>query len=225
MTGAVKHEGISARDLCVRSRKGVVVGPLDLTVPQGSLVVVEGPAGSGRSVLLLALTGRMSGVEGELTVTGIPHRPARRLRAATSIARLADLVDVDDPLSVSECVTERCLADGITARDSSRRMSELVGVLGFRVPRETPVGELSSLERSLFLVLLAQLRPADLTVLDDLDHDLSPAEQSHALHRLTGLTDTGVTVVVSTVAAPDNLPEGTILVRLPGPEETPGEVL
>lgn len=217
---------LRARDLSVHAKDGTVLAPVDVIARPGEVVVVEGCTGSGRSVLLLALTGRMRGARGELEVAGVSADRPRRLRAVTSVARLSDIVELDDPLTVGECVTERCLTDGVPERAGSRRMSELEDALGFRVSRETTVGDLSMLGRVLLLVLLAQLRPASLTVLDDLDHDLSPADQVRALEHLAGFARTaGVVVVVSTVAAPDPLPPGTALVRLPSTRTTPGELL
>ncbi len=215
-----------ARGLTVHARGGSVVAPLDVTAGPGEVLLVEGTTGSGRSVLLLALAGRMRGVGGDLEVAGVPGTRPRRLRAVTSVARLGDVVDLDDPLTVAECVTERCLTDGVPERDGSRRMSELEDALGFRVPRDAAVGDLSMLSRVLLLVLLAQLRPAALTVLDDLDHDLSPADQVLALEHLGRLARAADAVVVtSTVAAPDPLPPGTALLRLPSTRPTPGDLL
>lgn len=217
---------LAARGLTVRTKRGTVVEPLDLVAEAGEVVLVEGATGSGRSVLLLALAGRMRGVEGDLEVAGVPGTRTRRLRAVTSVARLGDVVDLDDPLTVAESVTERCLTDGVPEREGSRRMSELEDALGFRVPRDAAVGELSMLSRVLLLVLLAQLRPAALTVLDDLDHDLSPDDQVLALEHLGGLARAaGAVVVTSTVAAPDPLPPGTALLRLPTTRPTPGDLL
>ena len=228
--GEVPEEGVPpllvARGLTVHARGGSVVEPLDVVAAPGEVLLVEGTTGSGRSVLLLALAGRMRGVGGELEVAGVPGTRPRRLRAVTSVARLGDVVDLDDPLTVAECVTERCLTDGVPERDGSRRMSELEDALGFRVPRGAAVGDLSMLSRVLLLVLLAQLRPAALTVLDDLDHDLSPADQVLALEHLGRLARAaGAVVVTSTVAAPDPLPPGTTLLRLPSTRPTPGDLL
>ncbi|AXH97766.1 hypothetical protein [Ornithinimicrobium avium] len=215
-----------ARGLTVHARGGSVVEPLGVVAAPGEVLLVEGTTGSGRSVLLLALAGRMRGVGGELEVAGVPGTRPRRLRAITSVARLGDVVDLDGPLTVAECVTERCLTDGVPERDGSRRMSELEDALGFRVPRDAAVGDLSMLSRVLLLVLLAQLRPAALTVLDDLDHDLSPADQVLALEHLGRLARAaGAVVVTSTVAAPDPLPPGTTLLRLPSTRPTPGDLL
>lgn len=217
---------LEAHGLTVRTKAGTVIEPLDVVARAGEVVLVEGANGSGRSVLLLALAGRMRGVDGRLQVAGVPGTRPRRLRAVTSVARLGDVVDLDDPLTVAECVTERCLTDGVPERRGSRRMSELEDALGFRVPREAAVGELSMLSRVLLLVLLAQLRPAALTVLDDLDHDLSPDDQVLALEHLGGLARAaGAVVVTSTVAAPDPLPPGTTSLRLPTTRPTLGDVL
>ena len=215
---------LRARGLTVRSGGSTVVGPVDLTAHAGEMVIVEGPAGSGRSALLLALTGRMRGVGGELEVgEGTGERP-RSLRATTSVARLGTIVDLDDPLTVGESVTERCLTEGIPEREGSHRLTVLGDTLGFRVPREATVGELSMLTRVLFMTLLAQLRPAALTVIDDLDHDLSPGDQAVALDHLSGFAaKTGTVIVVSTVSAP-HVPTGGTLIELPAPARTPGDV-
>lgn len=213
-----------ARGLTVQTARGTVVGPLDLAAHAGQLVIVEGPANSGRSSLLLALAGRMRGVTGDLEVAeGSSVRP-RSLQAVTSVARLGTIVDLDDPLTVGETVTERCLADGLPAREGSHRMTVLGDILGFRVPREATVGELSMLTRVLFMMLLAQLRPAALTVLDDLDHDLSPQDQAVALEHLAAFAAvTGTVIVVSTVAAP-HVPHDGTLIRLSATTHTPGDI-
>ncbi len=215
---------LRARKLTVRTNRGTVVGPVDLAAAAGEVVVVEGTAGSGRSALLLALTGRMRGVTGEVDIDGVSGDRARDLRAITSVARLGSIVELDDPLTVGECVTERCLAEGIPEREGSHRMTVLGDTLGFRVPREATVGELSMLTRVLFLTLLAQLRPATLTVLDDLDHDLAPHDQARALQHLAAFAArTGTVLVVSTVAAPEMPRPGQVL-RLPATHHTPGEI-
>lgn len=213
-----------ARGLTVQTARGTVVGPLDLTAHAGEIVIIEGPASSGRSSLLLALTGRMRGVSGDLEVAGGSAVRPRSLQTVTSVARLGTIVDLDDPLTVGESVTERCLTDGLPERDGSHRMRALGDVLGFRVPREATVGELSMLTRVLLMTLLAQLRPAALTVLDDLDHDLSPQDQAVALDHLASFAAaTGTIIVISTVAAPQ-VPAGGILIRLNATTHTPGDI-
>ncbi|WP_448629214.1 hypothetical protein [Cellulomonas soli] len=50
---------VVARGVRLRTRRGVVYGPVDLDIPEGTLAVVQGPQGGGRSSLLLTLAGRM----------------------------------------------------------------------------------------------------------------------------------------------------------------------
>mgnify|MGYP002648325172 CR=1 FL=1 len=61
-----------ARGLTLRGSRGPVFGSLDLVLPPQTHLAVLGTQGSGRSALLLALTGRLQGVRGELVLTGGP---------------------------------------------------------------------------------------------------------------------------------------------------------
>ncbi|NKY07989.1 AAA family ATPase, partial [Cellulomonas hominis] len=64
---------VHARDLRLNGARGTVYGPVDLEVPAGTLAVVQGPQGGGRSSLLLTLAGRMVPDAGSrLTVLGEP---------------------------------------------------------------------------------------------------------------------------------------------------------
>ena len=68
---------VVARNLHLTGKRGPVYGPIDLTVRTGELLLVTGPAGSGRTALLLTLAGRLRPSPGsELTVLG--HRLPRR---------------------------------------------------------------------------------------------------------------------------------------------------
>jgi ABC-2 type transport system ATP-binding protein len=54
---------------------------VDLSVPAGGLMVAHGPAGSGRTTLLLALAGRLRPSAGTVRVGGAPiGRRTRRAR-------------------------------------------------------------------------------------------------------------------------------------------------
>jgi len=68
MSGAA----VLARGLGVVERGGPVFRGVDADVPAGGLLVVRGPARSGRTSLLLTLAGRMAFTEGDLVVDG--HR-------------------------------------------------------------------------------------------------------------------------------------------------------
>ena len=86
-----RETAVSARGLTLHTRRGAVYGPVDLDVPAGALVVVQGPQGGGRSSLLLTLAGRMVPDRGSvLTVLG---EPLPRL-ALLALAPLSHALDV-----------------------------------------------------------------------------------------------------------------------------------
>ncbi|TVT23945.1 ABC transporter ATP-binding protein, partial [Amycolatopsis rhizosphaerae] len=58
-TTGVVGAAVTARGLGVRGPRGPVFENVDLEVPAGGFLVVHGPGGSGRTSLLLALSGRL----------------------------------------------------------------------------------------------------------------------------------------------------------------------
>ena len=69
---------VTARGLQLHGDRGPVFGPVDLEIAAGTLTLVQGPQGAGRTSLLLALAGRMvPDPSSDLVVLG--HRlPAQR---------------------------------------------------------------------------------------------------------------------------------------------------
>ena len=100
-SGAVLY----ARDLNAQGRRGMIFGPLDMDLAPRQLAVIHGPAGAGKSALLLALCGRFRRTRGTLIIDGIdamaePYRAIQR----TSVARIADYVVPEDRLTLNESV-------------------------------------------------------------------------------------------------------------------------
>ena len=68
---------------------GPVYGPLDLDVAEGGLTILNCPAGSGRTALLMTLAGRMRPVGGTLSVFGLTR--AREVFAVSALAGIDEL--------------------------------------------------------------------------------------------------------------------------------------
>jgi len=201
--------------LALAHRGQSVFGPVTAQVPSGDLTVVHGAAGSGRSSLLLALTGRMRGITGGLTVAGVDGvSHPRRVRPLTSIARIGSFVTLEPQLNVGESVTERCLTEAIPVRDGMVRLEALADTIGRRPEAHDLVGDLSPLDAALFSVTLAMLRPARLVVIDDCDHDLDTDGQRELYATLRRLTATGTAIVASTCDATP-IPTDTTTITLP----------
>ena len=76
----------------------------------GSLIAVEGPSGSGRTCLLLALTGRMKPTEGQAAVGSfrLPKQMSA-VRRISAPAHVPGVTDLDPALTVGEHLLERAL--------------------------------------------------------------------------------------------------------------------
>ena len=99
---------LRARALRLEHHRRTVFGPLDVDAEVGDLLVVQGPAGSGKTSLLLALAGRMAVDAASLEVCGLPlPASAHAVRHRVGLAELRGVNDLDDALTVEQHVAER----------------------------------------------------------------------------------------------------------------------
>lgn len=209
---------VSATGLGLATSSGPVFADVSFSFAKGSLAVLAGPSGSGRSALLLAIGGRMRGLTGSLRVAGFDGlTQARQIRATASVARVAHLVDLEGQLTVADSITERALTDGLPGRRSEGVFQHAETILDRTFDRAALVDGLSALDRTLLAVALAGMRPAHLLLLDDADLQLDLADSRQVMAALLRLTDTGVTVVATTLGTDAVPPAATTvpLVRQP----------
>ncbi|MGW3492741.1 ATP-binding cassette domain-containing protein [Streptomyces sp. NPDC001020] len=103
---------IQAADFGLKGPRGWAFRGVGFEAEPGSLIAVEGPSGSGRTCLLLALTGRMKPSEGRATVDG--HRLPKAMSAVRRISALAHVpgvTDLEPALTVGEHLRERALLE------------------------------------------------------------------------------------------------------------------
>lgn len=117
---ATRELVIDARGLRVEGSRGIVVSDLDLAVPAGGVGVLQGPAGTGKTSVLLALGGRMKIRSGDVRVAGqrLPGHEGR-VRRRVGLAEVAGVNDLDSTLSLSNHVAERLAL--VSRRPWSRR--------------------------------------------------------------------------------------------------------
>ncbi|MFJ8693161.1 ATP-binding cassette domain-containing protein, partial [Streptomyces roseolilacinus] len=102
---AVRAEGFG-----VKGPRGWAFRGVDVEAAPGSLVAVAGPSGSGRTCLLLALSGRMKSAEGYAEVGGVrlPRRMAA-VRRFSALAHVPGVSDLDPAFTVAEHLREAAL--------------------------------------------------------------------------------------------------------------------
>lgn len=221
---------IEVDNLELHGNRGRVYGPCTFTVPVGRLTVLRGSSGSGRTALLLTLTGRMRPSRGSAAILGESYpKQGRRIRRDTAIAGFAGIDDLDEATTVGEAVRERdCwLAPWYkrVPRTTAERVEQVCGPIFGDRPHPAPstlVWELGELDTLLLQVALALLPQPLILAVDDADQVSDPADRRFLLHRLHEVA-TATTVIVAAVDEGPPLPGAHYLdpheARLGNPHE------
>ncbi|MFF2776305.1 ATP-binding cassette domain-containing protein [Streptomyces sp. NPDC058052] len=208
--------------LGLKGPRGWAFRDVSFTAGAGSLVALEGPSGTGRTCLLLALTGRMKTGEGRAEVGGLPL--PRRMAAVRRIAALGQVPGVselDPSLTVAEHLRERALLQrrfdgsvrallrrpGTRAAEARARIDEALAAAGLdlaALPKgeRTSVRDLERLEALRLSIALALMGRPRLLGVDDTDLKLSDADRAAAWALLRSVAAAGTTVLAVCSEAP-----------------------
>ncbi|WP_141308443.1 ABC transporter ATP-binding protein [Streptomyces spinoverrucosus] len=213
---------VTARDFGLEGPRGWAFRGISFAAEPGSLIAVEGPSGSGRTSLLLALTGRMKATEGTAVVgdARLPKQMAA-LRRVSALAHVPGVTDLDPALTVGEHLRERALLErrfGVSLRGLLRPRAERAREARLRIdaaltaagldrqalPKgsRTSVRDLERVEALRLSIALALVGRPRLLGVDDTDLKLSDAERAEVWALLRSLTEGGTTVVAVCSEAP-----------------------
>ncbi|MGI5468269.1 ATP-binding cassette domain-containing protein [Streptomyces sp. CA-132043] len=215
---------VKAQGLGVEGPRGWAFQDVDITAEPGALIAIEGPSGSGRTCLLLALTGRMKTAAGKARVAGLslPKKMAA-VRGVTSLAHVPGVSELDPAFTVAEHLHERALLERrfggpvrallrprrerrAEARGRIDTALEAAGLDPETLPKgvRTPVRDLERLEALRLSVALALIGSPRLLAVDDTDMKLSDEERVQAWAMLRGLAEAGTTVLAVCSQAPED---------------------
>jgi ABC-2 type transport system ATP-binding protein len=193
---------LEANGLTLETKRGTLFHDVSLTVRPASLAAIVGPSGTGRSSLLLALTGRMGITAGMLAIAGRKLADsAAEIRALTAVARIGNTIGPEPALTVHESVDESCLLDNVNMAEGRLRFAEACTALDLTVEPSLLIADVGGERATLLAVALACVRISAVIVVDDIDRGVDIATQYRiveALNRLTKMTKTGPAIIVST---------------------------
>lgn len=209
--------GLTAEDLGVKGPRGWVFRHLRFEAVPGALVAVEGASGSGRTCLLLTLTGRMRPTEGRARVGGaVLPRAMASVRRFSALGPVPGVNDLDPALTVAEHLRERELLRSRfggsprallrpraeRAAEARRRVSAALTTAGLdtdALPKgeRTHVRDLERLEALRLSVALALIGGPRLLAVDDVGPGLSDTGRAEAWRLLRTVADGGTTVIAA----------------------------
>ncbi|MFF0285921.1 ATP-binding cassette domain-containing protein [Streptomyces sp. NPDC005262] len=213
---------VTAEDFGLMGPRGWAFRGVRLDAPPGALVAIEGPSGSGRTCLLLALTGRMRPSEGRAEAGGLRlPRQMTAVRRISGLGPVPGVSELDPAFTVAEHLRERALLqrryDGslrallspraeraAAARNRIDTALDAAGLDLATLPKaeRTSVRDLERLEALRLSVALALIGRPRLLAVDDTDLKLSDAERAAAWQLLRSVADGGTTVLAVCSQAP-----------------------
>lgn len=175
---------------------------LDLAVPRGQFLVVQGPGGSGKSVLLRLAAGLERPSAGRVRMAGedlARLRPRALAHLRRSIGYLPPGGGLLAGRSVLENVALAPWAAGSDREDGIRRARAALALVGIDADRDaqTRCADLSSGERQCVALARALVNRPALLVLDDLLAPLDNATADRVLRVIAQFGDAGVAVIAS----------------------------
>ncbi|SHN46951.1 ABC transporter ATP-binding protein [Cryptosporangium aurantiacum] len=183
---------ITARGLRKSYSGRTVVDGIDLDVEEGEIFAVLGPNGAGKTTTVEMLTGVRHRDGGEISVLGLdPDRDGDRLSHLVGV-QLQDS-QLPDKMRVGEAIElfssfYRDPVDG----------DELLERLHLAEARKRPFAALSGGQKQRLAIALALVGRPRVAVLDELTTGLDPKARRETWGLISGLRDSGVTVVLVT---------------------------
>jgi manganese/iron transport system ATP-binding protein len=201
MTGIAHNSAAPALEV---SRLSVLLGgnlaldEISFMLRKGDSVAVVGPNGAGKSTLFRAIAGIIGSQKGTITVFGsLPG-------SHTCIAYVpqANIVDWSFPVTVFDAVmmgrTRRIGLFRRAGRGDRRLVYQCLEMVNMEDLAQRQIGELSGGQKQRVFIARALAQEAEIVLMDEPLTGLDIKSQSDIFAVLRGLTDRGVTLLVST---------------------------
>ena len=179
----------------------VILDDISLSIPAGSMRVLLGPSGTGKSTLLKLILGLFSPDSGSILVNGrriddLPEPELLKMRA--DVGMLFQETALFDSLSVYENVGYRLFEETeMPAEEAGRRVEEVLGFVGLAEYGDRMPSELSGGQRRRVAIARAMASRPKLLLFDDPTVGLDPVIATTVDDEIVKLRDLeGVTSIV-----------------------------
>ncbi|WP_344290707.1 ABC transporter ATP-binding protein, partial [Streptomyces synnematoformans] len=175
---------------------GRVLSGVSVDVAPGTLTVIAGSSGAGKTVLLQTLAGLSAPSEGEVRHDGAPPgAPGPEF----GFVPQDDIIHRELPLHRTLVYAAGLrMPPGVPAAAVAATVDRVLAVLGLTSRRDTPVRALSGGERKRASIAVELLTRPRVLFLDEPTSGLDPVTGAGLMRTLRGLADAGTTVVLTT---------------------------
>jgi putative ABC transport system ATP-binding protein len=186
-------QGLHAVDITIEIGGRMILSSVELLVPAGHWVTITGPSGSGKSVLLQALSGLLPIKAGQVLVDGRPAWTGGGDQPAAGIV-LQDYGLVPT-LSAAETVAVPLQARRAAKGDIEDRVRRWLEALGLGAAAGQLVSNLSGGQRQRVAIARALALEAHLLFLDEPTSELDAVNRAHVLSVVREQVDRGAALV------------------------------
>ena len=192
---------LEARGLAYRYPGGFGVGPVDLILHPGELLMLAGPSGAGKSTLLDLLAGSLAPASGKLYFNSIQVK-RRPLSMLAEYRRCLGIVDLRGSLlsdrSLRENLDFALAARGVPTANHRRERMSLLSRMGLLGLQEQKPETLSTGEARRAQMALALSGSPDALLLDEPLSNLPADTRQDLFQQLLDLCRGGTAVLMST---------------------------
>jgi ABC transport system ATP-binding/permease protein len=190
---------IDAVNVSRRVGRRQLLQPISLSVEPGELVAIAGGSGAGKTTLLEILAGLQSPSNGEVRHDGIARGGRTGVDSRIGYVPQDDIIHLEMHLrrTLRYAARLRLPAD-TSAAEANRVVEETMRALDLADRAEVPVRALSGGQRKRASIAVELLTRPRLFFLDEPTSGLDPSTAAEVMRLLRRLTETGVTVVLTT---------------------------
>lgn len=197
MNKRVENPAIEAHNLTVSYSRKPVLWDVDFTMPEGNLIGIVGPNGSGKTTMLKAMMGLIPSESGYTHIFG---RPLEKVRERVSYVPQRESVDWDFPASVMDVVLMgRYRRKNIFRRlgkEDKRIATESLKKVNMLPFADRQISQLSGGQQQRVFIARSLAQQADLYLMDEPFAGVDAATETAILDLLHTMKSEGKTVVI-----------------------------
>lgn len=188
---------IEVRDLVRKFDDFIAVNSTSFAVTRGEIFGLLGPNGAGKTTTFRMLCGLLPATSGFLQVAGVNLRTARA-DARRRIGYVSQKFSLYGNLSVKENLEFFGGAYGLRGKRLRQRIATVTEQFELHGLERTPSGHLPGGFKQRLAMAVGLLHEPDILFLDEPTSGTDPLARREFWRRITGLANTGVTIIITT---------------------------